>query len=91
MYDYKLLEAMAMVVNEGSFDKAAEKLNITQSAISQRIKLLEDRAGMILIKRTTPPMPTSIGKVFLKHYFTVSSLEVDMNNIISKMDLIIKL
>lgn len=41
MFDYKLIEALAMVAREGSFDKAAKALYITQSAISQRIKLLE--------------------------------------------------
>ncbi|MCP3926819.1 MAG: LysR family transcriptional regulator ArgP [Desulfobacterales bacterium] len=84
MYDYKLLEAMATVVNEGGFDKAAETLNITQSAVSQRIKLLEEQTGMILINRTTPPKPTSIGTVFLKHYFMVNTLEADLNKNISR-------
>jgi LysR family transcriptional regulator (chromosome initiation inhibitor) len=41
MLDYKLLEAMAMVVLERGFEKAAHKLHLTQSAVSQRIKLLE--------------------------------------------------
>ena len=55
MIDYKLLEAFAMVVQEGGFEKAATLMNLTQSAVSQRVRLLEDRAGKILLSRTSPP------------------------------------
>ena len=41
MFDYKLIEALAMVAQKGGFDKAARALYITQSAVSQRVKLLE--------------------------------------------------
>lgn len=78
MFDYKLIEAMAMVVREGGFDKAAESLNITQSAVSQRVKLLEEQAGQILIARTTPPKTTSAGLKLLKHYLKVKRLEDDL-------------
>jgi LysR family transcriptional regulator (chromosome initiation inhibitor) len=40
MQDYKLLKALDAVLRDQSFDKAAKRLHITQSAISQRIKLL---------------------------------------------------
>ena len=49
MFDYKLIEALAMVAREGGFDKAAKALYITQSAVSQRVKLLEDLTGQVLI------------------------------------------
>ena len=58
MLDYKLLEAFAMVIIEGGFEKASRRLHLTQSAISQRVKLLEDQYGQILLKRTSPPEPT---------------------------------
>ena len=45
MQDYKLLTALDAVLREQSFDKAAKRLHITQSAISQRIKLLEAEHG----------------------------------------------
>lgn len=79
MYDYKLLEALATVLSEGGFDKASEKLNITQSAVSQRIKLLEEQTGLILITRSTPPKPTEPGVFLLKHHQMVSQLETDLN------------
>ena len=43
MLDYALLDALAAVVRHGSFDRAASELNVTPSAVSQRVKLLEER------------------------------------------------
>jgi len=80
MFDYKLLEALASVVHEKGFEKAARKLNITQSAVSQRVKLLEDNIGQILITRTSPPKVTQSGKSLLKHYMQVKSLEDDFES-----------
>lgn len=78
MFDYKLIEAIAAVVNEKGFEKAALKLNISQSAISQRIKLLEEQIGQMLIIRESPPKATSYGKKLLKHYQLVSQLENEL-------------
>jgi len=78
MLDYKLIEALAMVAREGSFDKAAKALYITQSAISQRIKLLEELMGQVLIARTTPSQVTSAGRKLLKHYLQVKRLEDEL-------------
>ena len=62
MLDYKLIEAMAAVAREGGFDKAAKALHITQSAVSQRLKLLEEQTGRILIARTTLPGRQRLGE-----------------------------
>ncbi|MCP4686990.1 MAG: ArgP/LysG family DNA-binding transcriptional regulator, partial [Desulfobacterales bacterium] len=78
MFDYKLIEAMAMVAREGGFDKAAGKLHITQSAVSQRVKLLEEQTGQVLIARTTPPGATPAGRKLVKHYLQVKRLEDDL-------------
>jgi len=78
MFDYKLLEAFAMVIIEGGFEKAARKLNLTQSAISQRVKLLEEQHGQLLLKRCFPPEPTAAGLPLLVHYRQVSQLEYDL-------------
>ena len=45
MFDYKLLSALAAVVEQAGFERAAQVLGLSQSAISQRIKLLEARVG----------------------------------------------
>ena len=63
MLDYKLLEALALVVQDGGFDKAAHALHITQSAVSQRVKLLEEQMGQILLARTTPPRLTRLAEI----------------------------
>lgn len=78
MLDYKLVEALAMVVREEGFDKAAHALHITQSAVSQRVKLLEEITGQVLITRTSPPQTTTAGQAFLKHYLKVKQLEDDL-------------
>jgi LysR family transcriptional regulator (chromosome initiation inhibitor) len=78
MLDYKLVEAFASVVNEGGFDKAGRRLHITQSAVSQRVKQLEEAAGCVLLVRVTPPRPTEAGRAVLAHYHRVRHLEDDL-------------
>lgn len=78
MLDYKLLDALAHVVREGGFDKAAKAMNITQSAVSQRIRQLEEITGMALLTRTLPPAPTPGGTALLTHHIQVSLLEADL-------------
>lgn len=80
MMDYRHLEALAAVINENGFEKASKKLNITQSAVSQRIKQLEDLTGQILIIRKSPPRPTDYGKKLLKHFMLVEKLETELLN-----------
>jgi LysR family transcriptional regulator, chromosome initiation inhibitor len=79
MLDYKLVHALAMVVQAGGFDRAAAVLHITQSAVSQRVRLLEEQTGRILLARTTPPRPTAAGKRLIKHYRLVEQLEAELN------------
>lgn len=86
MIDYKLLNAFAMVVQEGGFEKAAARMNLTQSAVSQRVKLLEERAGKILLSRTSPPQPTDAGQKLIKHYLQVRLLEDGLEEEISGSD-----
>jgi LysR family transcriptional regulator, chromosome initiation inhibitor len=83
MLDYKLIEALAAVIQESGFERAARALNITQSAVSQRIKLLEEQVGQILLARTTPPQTTPPGKRLLKHYLQVKHLEQDLQETLS--------
>ncbi len=67
-----------MVAREGSFDKAAKVLYITQSAVSHRVKLLEELVGQVLIARTTPSQLTEAGRKILKHYLQVKRLEDEL-------------
>ncbi|MFC4234318.1 LysR family transcriptional regulator ArgP [Thalassospira xianhensis] len=85
MIDYKLLQASAEVIRHGSFEKAARDLGLTQSAISQRVKLLEDRLGQPLIIRSKPIAATDAGKRLLQHYQRVSLLEQELYEELPKL------
>ncbi|WP_353615514.1 LysR family transcriptional regulator ArgP [Colwellia sp. PAMC 21821] len=78
MFDYKLLHALSVVVDEQNFDKAASVLAITQSAVSQRIKSLEQAIGQPVLIRAQPIVATGIGKKLLAHYQQVKLLEQDI-------------
>jgi len=78
MLDYKLLEALAAVIEEGGFERAAKRLNLTQSAVSQRIRQLEEHLGQPVLARTQPPAPTAPGRTLLRHARRVNLLEADL-------------
>ena len=75
MFDYQTIRALAAVTRTGSFDKAARQLGVTASAISQRIKALEDRLGTILVVRGQPCKPTDAGRRLVQHADDVALLE----------------
>jgi LysR family transcriptional regulator, chromosome initiation inhibitor len=60
------LTALAAVIDEGSFDAAAARLQLTPSAVSQRIKALERGAGQVLVQRSKPAVPTPAGESYLR-------------------------
>ncbi|MGF6633926.1 LysR family transcriptional regulator ArgP [Paraburkholderia sp. MM6662-R1] len=78
MLDYALLDALAAVVRHGSFDRAASELNITPSAVSQRVKLLEERVGSVLVKRGQPCVATTSGALLCRHTERVQLLEAEL-------------
>nr|WP_314397989.1 LysR family transcriptional regulator ArgP [Pseudomonas lundensis] len=86
MFDYKLLSALAAVVEQAGFERAAQVLGLSQSAISQRIKLLEARIGQPVLVRATPPSPTEIGRRLLNHVQQVRLLERDLQSAVPALD-----
>jgi len=78
MFDYAALAAVDAVVREGSFERAAVALGITPSAISQRVRALEERLGAVLIVRSQPCEPTEIGRSLCAHFAQVQLLEADL-------------
>ena len=86
MFDYKLLAALAAVVEQAGFERAAQVLGLSQSAVSQRIKLLEARVGQPVLVRTTPPAPTEIGRRLLNHVQQVRLLERDLQGQVPGLD-----
>ncbi|WP_159499235.1 LysR family transcriptional regulator ArgP [Microbacterium sp. 18062] len=57
----ELAETLAAVVDTGTMDAAARRLHITPSAVSQRIRTLEDRLGRVLLVRSKPARTTEAG------------------------------
>lgn len=78
--NYKNVEGFSLAIEEKGFDNAAKKLGITQSALSQRIKTLENDLGTLLITRTSPPVPTNVGRKLLTHFRKVSFLKSELDN-----------
>jgi LysR family transcriptional regulator (chromosome initiation inhibitor) len=60
------LAALAAVIECGSFDAAAERLHVTGSAVSQRIKTLEHWVGQVLVIREKPCRATTAGAPLLR-------------------------
>jgi LysR family transcriptional regulator (chromosome initiation inhibitor) len=75
MLDPAQLAALAAVHRRGSFDLAAAELHVTPSAISQRIKALEEVAGTLLIRRGQPCSATQAGLRLIRHHDEVRLLE----------------
>lgn len=75
MIDYRLLRALAAVMEQGGFERAAAHLHLTQSAVSQRIKQLEHQLGQPVLIRSTPPRATELGQRLHHHWQHVQLLE----------------
>ena len=78
MLDYASIAAVAAIVREGTFERGAATLGITPSAISQRVRGLEERLGAILIVRGQPCEPTELGRTLCAHLDRVRLLEHDL-------------
>jgi LysR family transcriptional regulator, chromosome initiation inhibitor len=78
-FDYKLLAALANIIEYQSFELAANKLHISQSAISQRIKNLEEAIGQPVLIRHQPIELTEAGKHLVAHYKKVQQLENELS------------
>ena len=66
MFESDHLQALTAVVRHGTFEAAARELNITPSAISQRIKALERQTGAVVVQRTKPSRATETGQVLMR-------------------------
>jgi LysR family transcriptional regulator (chromosome initiation inhibitor) len=66
LLDHQHLAAFQAVIDEGSFEAAARVLHISRGAVSQRIRLLEERIGQVLIRRAQPCTPTQAGQALAR-------------------------
>ncbi|RYG07193.1 MAG: LysR family transcriptional regulator, partial [Burkholderiales bacterium] len=77
--DPTALEGLVALSQEGSFAKAAELLEISQSAVSQRIHALELAAGMVLVVRSRPLRLTAAAEALLRHARKAKLLEAELH------------
>ncbi|MBE7942184.1 MULTISPECIES: LysR family transcriptional regulator ArgP [Ramlibacter] len=77
-YDPDALECLAAIVEEGGFEKAAQRLSVTQSAVSQRLRALEAQVGTVLVVRSRPLRPTPAGQLLIKHTKQLRLLRADL-------------
>jgi len=75
MQDPAQLAALAAVHRRGSFELAAADLHVTPSAISQRLKALEERIGTLLVRRGSPSTATATGLRLIRHHDEITLLE----------------
>lgn len=78
MMDYTALATLSEVIRRGSFEAAAAALGLTPSAVSQRIRALEDRLGAVLIRRGPPASGTDLGLRLMHHADQVAALEQNL-------------
>lgn len=79
MLDYAALSALAAVLREGSFERAARALHVTPSAVSQRVRALEERLGCALVQRGQPCTATEAGRRLSQHLDQVRLLEQELH------------
>src|SRR6202012_3794712 len=79
MADFKAIETFMWVVTLGSFRGAAQKLNTTQPAISQRIAQLEREVGVRLLQRDRRMvLPTPSGRQMMVYAEKLIGLRSEM-------------
>ncbi|KRE22354.1 LysR family transcriptional regulator ArgP [Agromyces sp. Soil535] len=72
-----LARTLAVVIDEGTFDAAARRLRLTPSAVSQRVKALEQQLGRVLVVRSKPARATDAGAVVVRLARQLALLEHD--------------
>ncbi|HEU4460543.1 MAG TPA: LysR family transcriptional regulator ArgP [Methylibium sp.] len=76
--DPAALDCLAALADEGSFERAAQRLSITQSAVSQRLRGLEQAVGQLLVVRSRPLRLTEPGKLLLRAARQWQALRADV-------------
>ena len=71
------LRTLAAVVDAGTLDRAATALGVTPSAVSQRIRAIEQRVGRIVLQRTKPVRATEAGEALVRLARQLALLEHD--------------
>jgi LysR family transcriptional regulator (chromosome initiation inhibitor) len=76
--DPAALDCLAALADDGNFERAAQRLSITQSAVSQRLRALEAQVGQLLVVRSRPLRLTEPGKVLLRFARQLQAMRADV-------------
>ncbi|HET7794105.1 MAG TPA: LysR family transcriptional regulator ArgP [Rhizobacter sp.] len=76
--DPAALDCLAALADDGNFERAAQRLSITQSAVSQRLRTLEAQVGQLLVVRSRPLRLTEPGKVLLRFARQLQAMRADV-------------
>ena len=76
--DPAALACLAALADDGNFERAAQRLSITQSAVSQRLRTLETQVGQLLVVRSRPLRLTEPGKVLLRFARQLQAMRADV-------------
>jgi len=76
--DPAALDCLAALADDGNFERAAQRLSITQSAVSQRLRSLEAQVGQLLVVRSRPLRLTEPGKVLLRFARQLQAMRADV-------------
>lgn len=86
MQDLNEMAIFAIVVNTGSFTKAADKLKLPKSTVSRKVSQLEKRVGVRLINRTTRNLkPTETGKLYYSQCLKMLEQAEEADRIVTNM------
>lgn len=80
--DVRQLEMFRAVAEEGSFTRAAERLHVSQSAVSRQVQLLEDELGGRLLHRGKRALPTPPGELLLR---LAQRVQRDMQEVVGQI------
>lgn len=72
------LTTFSAIIDEGSFEGAARQLHITPSAVSQRVRAMEQRVGTVLLRRTRPVEVTEAGAAVLRAARQIARISDDL-------------
>lgn len=81
MLDLKFAECLSAILNSGSFSKAASNMYISQPALSQTIKKLEQMLGTPVLNRDTTPISLNYaGKIYIQAMQQVEAINTNLSN-----------
>ena len=80
MLNPQWLKTFAALAESGSFTRAAERLDLTQAAVSQHLRHLEDRLGPLLIRRPRGTELTPAGHLLLDYCAEIRHAEARLSS-----------